>query len=127
MIQTYVEQFQAAIPKLREAFSREHPAGYKEILVEVVRHLKKLDPERVHEIDDGDYQGTLVYVIGEEGYQPSEYITARVFYGSCSGCDTLQAIHGDSDDPPTPEQVTDYITLAHHMVCSFHRVGGEIA
>ena len=31
------------------------------------------DPERIHEIDDGDYQGTLLFVIPSDNYQPYKY------------------------------------------------------
>ncbi len=75
-----------------------------------------MDPERIHRIDDGDYQGTLVFVIGASGYQPSTYWYVTVGYGSCSGCDTLEAIRFYGDDPPTSQQVTDYATLAPHIV-----------
>lgn len=45
-------------------------------------------------IDNGDYQGTLLYLIPESTYQPSEgeYLMTYVGYGSCSGCDALQSI-----------------------------------
>ena len=52
------------------------------------------DVERIHEIDDGDYQGTLLYLIPCDRYQPEayEYLMTYVGYGSCSGCDALQSI-----------------------------------
>ena len=37
--------------------------------------------ERIHRIDDGDYQGTLVFVIGGKGYQLSTYWYVKVSYG----------------------------------------------
>lgn len=53
-----------------------------------------LNTNHITEIDDGDYQGTLVYLIPFDTYQPSEgdYLMTYVGYGSCSGCDTLQDI-----------------------------------
>ena len=74
------------------------------------------DPERIHRIDDGNYQGTLVYVIGEKGYQPDKYWYVKVDYGSCSGCDTLEGIRDYTDDAPTDEQAKDYMTVALHIV-----------
>jgi hypothetical protein len=74
------------------------------------------DPERIHVIDDGDYQGTLVYVIGSKNYQPDVYWYVKVSYGSCSNCDTLAAIRDNANTPPTAEQIKDYITLALHIV-----------
>lgn len=72
------------------------------------------DYENIHMIDDGDYQGTLLFVIPEKCYQPSTYYVTKVYYGSCSGCDTLQAILEDSEDDDT--QVNDLYTLALHMI-----------
>ena len=45
------------------------------------------DIDKVHEIDDGDYQGTLLYMIPTATYQPShwDYVATYVYYGSCSG------------------------------------------
>lgn len=56
-----------------------------------------IDPEKITMIDDGDYQGTLVFVIGAVGYQPYRYWYTRVSYGSCSGCDSIQAAWGFGD------------------------------
>lgn len=52
------------------------------------------DSKNITEIDNGDYQGTLLYLIPLKTYQPSEdgYLMTYVGYGSCSGCDTLQSI-----------------------------------
>lgn len=54
----------------------------------------KFDTERITEIDNGDYQGTLLYIIPEQCYQPSEYqyFMTYIEYGSCSCCDLLQSI-----------------------------------
>lgn len=54
----------------------------------------KYDSEEVTEIDNGDYQGTVLYMIPEDTYQPDaeEYLLTYTGYGSCSGCDTLLSI-----------------------------------
>lgn len=70
-------------------------------------------------VDYGDYQGTLIFIFSEETYQPTENQTyyTTVYYGSCSGCDTLQAIHEyDYDEVPNKEQLEDYMTLALHLI-----------
>ena len=74
--------------------------------------------DAIHEIDDGDYQGTLLYFIPKNTYQPdvSDYIFTSVSYGSCSGCDTLQSIHNYDDEIPTKEQVEEYMSLFLHLV-----------
>ena len=77
----------------------------------------------VTEIDDGEYQGTLIFLIPFNTYQPDieDYIVFSVYYGSCSVCDTLQSIQAMSrtdywDSLPIEEQVKDYMRLALHMV-----------
>lgn len=74
--------------------------------------------DKIHQIDDGDYQGTLIYLIPANTYQPSEYeyLMTYVGYGSCSGCDTLQAIQGWDEKPPTESQMKDYMGLCLHIV-----------
>lgn len=135
MIQTFVDRFMAdnAQAKLKAQFGAKHPEEYKEIVKAVVGLVTSTDeygddnpdPERIHEINDGDYQGTLLYVIAAKGYQPSDYWFVKVSYGSCSGCDTLQAIHSYSDDPPTEDQIKQYMTLALHVVQGLKKMDGD--
>lgn len=42
-------------------------------------------------INDGDYQGTLLFFCHRCMYQPSiyEYYWTHIDYGSCTGCDTM--------------------------------------
>jgi len=51
----------------------------------------------IHVIDDGEYQGTFIFLIPFDLYQPccDDYLMTYVDYGSCSGCDTLQAIQAE--------------------------------
>ena len=124
MIKEFIERFEARNESLRKHFSKKHPGEYKDIVTSVVRAISSgkdergwPDPDRVHEINDGDYQGTLVFAIAEKGYQPHAYWYVFVDYGSCGGCDTLQGIRDYSNDQtPTKEQVDDYMTLALHIV-----------
>jgi hypothetical protein len=71
-------------------------------------------------IDHGNYQGTLIFIVGETGYQPSRYWYCGVYYGSCSGCDTFEAVRGyrDYDQPAPPREIEGYLTLALHMLQS---------
>ena len=82
----------------------------------------KLNVRRITEIDDGDYQGTLLYLIPFEWYQPSEndYLMTCVGYGSCSGCDTLQAIlsYDYSEGVLVKRQVDDFMTLCKDIITS---------
>src|SRR5689334_18496066 len=105
MIQKFVDRFMAKRDAMRSAFLAKRPERYKDIVRAVVEAITDedgyatIDPKRIHEIDDGDYQGTLLYVIAANDYQPSDYWFVKVNYGSCSGCDTLEAIRGYSDEP----------------------------
>lgn len=75
--------------------------------------------DNITEINNGDYQGTLLYVIPEETYQPSEYeyLMTYVSYGSCSGCDTLQSIQSLScDTVPTEEQLREFTKLCMYII-----------
>ena len=131
MIKEFVTRFDAAREQLAEGFSKKHPSEYLDIVKAVISVLDSSDysvpdPDRIHQIDDGDYQGTLLFVIGAQGYQPERYWFVRVDYGSCSGCDTLQRIADYSDAAPTQDQVKDYMTLALHIVQGLKPMqGGE--
>lgn len=67
---------------------------------------ESVDVGRIHQIDDGDYQGTLLYIIPFDTYQPQEgeYLMTYVGYGSCSGCDTLLGITEDYEEVGTPSE-----------------------
>lgn len=76
------------------------------------------DTDKIDVLDHGDYQGTLIFILHRDTYQPlvDDYIYTYVYYGSCSGCDTLQAIHHYDEDEPDENQVEDYMTLCLHLV-----------
>lgn len=84
--------------------------------------------EKITEIDNGDYQGTLLFLIPQETYQPSEYeyLMTYVGYGSCSGCDTLQHIQSicwyddedeDDEDCALKEKaIKEYLALCKDIL-----------
>jgi hypothetical protein len=122
MIKEFIDRFENKKSELQTKFQKQ-PGSYEDIVKSVVEVISgdaydDIDPERIHKIDDGDYQGTLLFVIAAKGYQPSKYWAVSVGYGSCSGCDTLAAIaaDGDWDSPPNDQQISDYMTLALHIV-----------
>jgi hypothetical protein len=96
--------------------------SYKELIKKVVALVindkdsdygDDWDSEHITEIDNGDYQGTLLYMIPLKTYQPAEYdyLMTYVGYGSCSGCDTLQAIqmwYWDDKDVEVPTFKQNY-------------------
>lgn len=88
---------------------------YKELIKIVVRYILNdglrddtvfdnyyfWDENNITTIDNGDYQGTLLFLIPKLAYQPShsEYLMSYIDYGSCSACDVLQSAqtHDDRD------------------------------
>lgn len=84
------------------------------------------DSNRITEIDDGDYQGTLLYVIPQYTYQPCEYeyLMTYVSYGSCSYCDTLQSIQDFRSNEVSKEQIDGFMRLCKDlltaMICPYN-------
>jgi hypothetical protein len=132
MIQRFVDRFMAAEADIRATLATAHPGSYDDLVKRVITTVTSdglgvdydPDPKRIHVIDDGDYQGTRLFIIAAKGYQPSTYWSIFVSYGSCSGCDTFEAIHDYSDKPPTEQQIQDYWTLMLHMVQEMRELGG---
>lgn len=81
---------------------------------------QELNCKRITEIDDGDYQGTLIFMIPFKTYQPDEgeYLMTYVGYGSCSGCDALQSIMSSRRGiaHPDEQQITDLLHLCRDIV-----------
>lgn len=139
MIEEFTKRWFERNHLVREQFEKEIPDSYKDIVKAVVTMLhdeekyESIDPERIHEIDDGDYQGTLLYVIGDTSYQPDTYWYVKVGYGSCSGCDTLEAITSGEWGLETEEEkqawkkeaVDQLMTLALHIVQGLKKMGDD--
>lgn len=122
MIKEVVKLWYENKEDLKEALkydTRLNECDYLYLVKKVVRHIlgDEWDEKKITQIDNGDYQGTLLFVIPRETYQPSEYeyLITYVNYGSCSGCDTLLAIQDWNDEPPTERQLEDYMTLCLHL------------
>ena len=97
--------------------------GYLDLVKMVVNNIfvedVRWDSNKITVINDGDYQGTLLFLIPVDTYQPdeNEYLMTYVGYGSCSGCDTLQAIQiGWPDEKLTEGQVKDFMALCKDIV-----------
>ena len=125
MIQKFVDRFNERRGRLEAIFTRKIPACYEDLVKLVIGELHSeendIHPEHIHMLTFGDYQGTMLFVIGTKWDDNRQWFV-KVFYGSCSGCDTLQAIHDDDDDwqdaysQPNDRQVKDCMTLALHIV-----------
>lgn len=81
-------------------------------------YRSEFDVEEITTIDNGDYQGTQIFLIPYECYQPSEseYVVTYQSYGSCSGCDSLLSISVYSGDKPNEQQIKDLMSLALHLM-----------
>lgn len=76
------------------------------------------DSDNITVVDNGDYQGTQLFLIPRKIYQPGEYdyLMTYVSYGSCSGCDTLRSIQEWDNKLLTENQVKDFMTLCKNLL-----------
>lgn len=130
MIKEFVQAWDKNKRELEAYFrnpENKHYYSYEELvklLFEIVINPELCDPydiEHMHVIDDGDYQGTQVFLLFRDTYQPNaeEYVYTNSYYGSCSHCDALQGIldcEGDGSDSFTELQVKDLMTLCMHLM-----------
>ena len=77
-----------------------------------------IQKENIRTIDDGEYEGTLIYIIPIDRpfIDVSDYLITDNYYGSCSWCDILLSISGCESKKPNEEQVRQYMTIALHLV-----------
>lgn len=97
--------------------------SYEKLVKLIVKYfLPNYDSEKITVIDDGEYQGTQIFIIPKDKYQPdaNEYLYTSNYYGSCSSCDTLLSIIEYKDESPTEypneEQVKCYMILCLHLI-----------
>lgn len=128
MIPEVIKQWDDKKHLLEEYFKTtiqdEYAGSYKSILEKVITYVitnkdeYEYNAKGITEIDDGDYQGTKIFLIPLDTYQPSasDYLITNTYYGSCSGCDTLQAISYKTEEVPNEEELKEYMLLALHLV-----------
>ena len=117
--------------KLEEAIRNDeglNDCNYKRLVEMIVEYIlnpsngdsDEFDKDAITVIDNGDYQGTQLFMIPRNTYQPSaeDYILTYTYYGSCSGCDTLQAIQCWHEGKLDEQQVKDFMTLCKDLVCN---------
>lgn len=98
--------------------------GYEDLLKLVVDTILNptgdysWDSSKITTIDDGDYQGTLLFLIPEKTYQPSEYeyLMTYIGYGSCSVCDYLQSIEPEYGEETTDEDIKNFMGLCKDFI-----------
>jgi hypothetical protein len=99
---------------------------YRDLLVLTVDNIlndgeyndPKWNTKGITEINDGDYQGTLLYLIPEDTYQPSEYeyLMTYIGYGSCTCCDLLQSIQPDSFEEIEEDNIAEFMALCKDFI-----------
>lgn len=106
-----------------------HDQTYESLLKLTVTHILNDDltadaiyggwnVDKITTIDDGDYQGTILFVIPRNTYQPSEYqyLMTYIGYGSCCCCDYLQSIEPDYGEAGTDEDIKNYMSLCKDFI-----------
>ena len=126
MIKEFVQAWDARRDNLTKWFkgTKQEELSYEVILKAIIDEVlnpfleTKWDSEKIHTIDDGDYQGCQLFVVPKDTYQPSpfEYFVTYQDYGSCSGCDLLEHIRKYDSEYPTEEQIKEYMMLALHLL-----------
>lgn len=89
------------------------------INAERTNDYERYDISDMKVIDDGEYQGTQIFILHKDTYQPTidDYVYTSNGYGSCSGCDTLLNITNyELDELPDDNQVADLMTLFLHLL-----------
>jgi len=135
MIPEFVKAFEKNRSKILEELSKRKFNDYKDlvrIFIDNIKHdeygiyYRNPDSNIIHEINDGTYEGSLLYLIPNNDQNPSVYFYVFISYGSCSGCDTLQIINsleGFDEDLPTEEQIKSYMTLCTHILQGIKVIG----
>lgn len=129
MLKYCVEKWDKNSEKLREIIRNDKQINtcvYRYLVELVVKYIlnpgeeenSTWDYEGITEIDNGNWQGTLLYFIPKKVYQPCEYeyLMTCVNYGSCSACDALQNIQEQSNNKLSEEQIKDYMLLCKDLV-----------
>ena len=131
MLKHIIAQWEVNKHKLQEYFqttNQKEYDSYRKILCKTIELATPIanedygylyDIKEIKEIYDKNYQGTKIFIILIDMYQPGieDYIITYIQYGSCSAYDTLYSIQcGNYDELPTDEQVKKYMTLALHLI-----------
>ena len=134
MIKEIISVWEERKDVLRKELVHSPIFSYKKLVEKIVdiflNHESQLyDLEKMRVIDDGDYQGTLIFIIPENTYQPNvnEYLYTYVYYGSCCGCDIMEDIQAQYDSSKSKETydevISDLMILSLHLIQRFKRMG----
>lgn len=96
--------------------------SYTELMKLVVKHIfgDEWDDKEITAIDNGDYQGTIIFAFHKKTYQPyaSQYLMTYISYGSCSLCDALEAAFFENETEE--ETVLDLMNICLHLIQNMH-------
>ena len=121
MIEYIADKWPENKSKLRDELANtpQQKYDYKYLLNMVLVHILGMKEPVIHEIDDGNYNGSLIYVFFDEGEYKYpcilDYYTCFADYGSCSGCDALEGIRMYDDGLPTENQLDEYMSLCLNL------------
>lgn len=79
----------------------------------------KFNTDDMVELDNGGYQGTLIFILHRDTYQPdvTDYVYTNTSYGSCGYCDVLESIYySNNETSPTDDQVDSYMKLCLYLL-----------
>jgi hypothetical protein len=131
MILAFIHRYITKRDQLRDKWLSAPPKSYFDIVRSVIELVTVTDggiyapdPDRITQIDDGDVQGTELYIIGEKGYQPQLYYSVKIAYGSCAVTDTFISIE-ENDSLDNEHKVEAYLSLALHIVQAIRRIKGK--
>ena len=121
---TYWEKNKGDLEEFLKTTKQEKYTSYKSLVKALFEKVinpnvnNKFDTKNILIIDDGDYQGTQIFLLHIATYQPSvsDYVYTNTYYGSCSGCDTLLAISNYNDGYPNDKQVEDLSSFITKML-----------
>jgi len=135
MIKEFVQAWNKNNSLLLREFEKEGPNSYAEIVKKLITIVlnpyledsedvgynmnQGIDIDKMTIIDNEDYQGTAIYIMPYNTCQPEvrDYVMTNNYYGSCSECDTFQAIYYGEDSKL--KAAKDYHDLALHLLQKF--------
>ena len=138
MIEKFVKAWDKNNKLLLKEFENNEPENYQDIVEKLVTivinpYLEEnrfdsdfpnysLDIDNMTVIDNGDCQGTKIYIIPFDDYQPNinDYVFTHNHYGSCSGCDTFYGIRDDYNTKE--EKAKEFHILALHILQRFKQL-----
>jgi len=133
MIKYCLDKWSKNSGKLRTFFEKSDYLGeysYEDLLMFTIRYVlndtdnledfENWDYTKIRKIDDGQYQGHLIFVFPRCVYQPAEYdyMITYIGYGSCSICDTLQGIQTELEEEyaDRKECINDLMMVCRDMM-----------